>query len=139
MVAMRSNAFNFHHYNVTQVSLSLNGVFLIPIQVQFNDDGSGQYIRGYETFFSAKDKTHSNSGNLISREDYEKGYTFFGKDLTPDLSSAEHFNPVQSGNVQLSIQFAKALPHTVTCLVYAEFESIIGSDKSRNIIYDFST
>jgi hypothetical protein len=133
------NAFNFHHYNVTQVGLSVNGDSRKPIQVQFGDGGDGLYIRGYETLFSGMDKMFADSGNLISREDYGKGYTLYAIDLTPDLTSSEHFNPVQTGNVRLSIQFARALPNTVTCLVYAEFESLIEIDKSRNIIFDFST
>ena len=43
------NAFNFHHYKVTQVALSVNGETRKPIQVQFGDAGVGLYIRGYET------------------------------------------------------------------------------------------
>ena len=133
------NAFNFHHYKVTQVALSVNGETRKPIQVQFDDAGTGLYIRGYETLFSGMDKMFADSGNLISREDYAKGYALYAIDLTPDFTSSEHFNPVQTGNVRLSIQFSEALPHTVTCLVYAEFESLIEIDKSRNIIFDFST
>lgn len=68
---------------------------------------------------------YADAENLISREDYGKGYALYAVDLTPDLSSSEHFNPDQTGNVRLSIQFAQALPHTVTCLVYAEFENLI--------------
>lgn len=133
------NAFNFHHYKVTQVALSVNGDARKPIQVQYDNHGEGQYIRGYDTLFSGMDKMYADAGNLISREDYGKGYALYAVDLTPDLSSSEHFNPVQTGNVRLSIQFAQALPHTVTCLVYAEFENLIEVDKSRNIIFDFST
>ena len=133
------NAFNFHHYKVTQVALSVNGDTRKPIQVKFETNGDGEYIRGYETLFSGMDKMHADAGNLINREDYGKGYALYALDLTPDLSSSEHFNPVQTGNVRLSIQFAQALPHTVTCLVYAEFESLIEIDKSRNIVFDFST
>ena len=107
--------------------------------MQFNDDGTDLYIRGYETLFSGTDKMFSDSGNLISREDYGKGYTLYALDLSPGFTSSEHFNPVQTGNVRLSVQFDQALPNTVTCLVYAEFESLIEIDKSRNIIFDFST
>ena len=117
----------------------MNGQTRKPIQVQFGDAGVGLYIRGYETLFSGMDKMFADSGNLISREDYAKGYALYAIDLTPDLTSSEHFNPVQTGKVRLSIEFAQALPHTVTCLVYAEFESLIEIDKSRNIIFDFST
>ena len=44
------NAFNFHHYKVTQVALSVNGETRKPIQVQFGDAGIGVYIRGTYTF-----------------------------------------------------------------------------------------
>jgi fructose/tagatose bisphosphate aldolase len=73
------NAFNFHHYKVTQVALSVNGETRKPIQVpvQFGDAGIALCIRGYETLFSGMDKMFADSGNLISREDYAKGYALY--------------------------------------------------------------
>ena len=68
--------------SVTQVGVSVNGESRKPMQVQFNDDGTGLYILGYEMLFSGMDKMFSDSGNLISREDYGKGYTLYTLDLT---------------------------------------------------------
>ena len=42
------NAFNFHHYKVTQVRVSVSGESRKPRQVQFDDDGAGLYIRSSE-------------------------------------------------------------------------------------------
>ena len=44
------NAFNFHHYTVTQVALSVNGDTRKPIQAKFETNGDVEYIRGYETY-----------------------------------------------------------------------------------------
>ena len=112
--------------SVTQVGVSVNGESRKPMQVQFNDDGTGLYILGYEMLFSGMDKMFSDSGNLISREDYGKGYTLYTLDLTRQtLPALEHFNPVQTGNVRLSIQFCSSL---------AKYSNL-----PRHIIFDFST
>ena len=70
-------------------------------------------------------------------DDFRDGYTFFGFDLTPDACDGSCFLLVQKGNLPIEMHFAAALQQTINVVVYAEFESVLENDKSRNVIYDF--
>jgi len=39
--------------------------------------------------------------------------------------------------VRLALEFAQALPATVTVIAYAEFENVIEIDRNRNVVFDF--
>ena len=54
------------------------------------------------------------------------------------MSENDHFNLSRQGSVRLDMKFAVALPHTVTVIVYAEFENVIEIDHHRNIVLDFT-
>ena len=44
---------------------------------------------------------------------------------------------MKHGNVRLDLKFGAALPNTINVIAYAEFESVLEIDKSRNIIIDY--
>ena len=67
------NPFNFQHYNLTQIGISVNGkeVPFKPLQLHFDDL---LLVAAYNTLFSGIGKLHGNSGSIIKREDYSEGY-----------------------------------------------------------------
>ncbi|XP_071944761.1 uncharacterized protein F54H12.2-like [Antedon mediterranea] len=133
------NPFNFQHFNTNFLALYLDGeqVPWKPLKPNFGQNAEGNYILAYQSLFSGLNTLFDDTGNHISRDDYPRGYTLFAFDLTPDLASAGHFNLIRNGNIRLEIQFANALAETINIIVYAEFDSIIEIDKSRNVIVDF--
>ena len=76
-------------------------------------------------------------GTDIRREDFGSGYALYAFDLTADLAEEGHFNLMKHGNVRLDLKFGTALPNTINVIAYAEFESVLEIDKSRNIIIDY--
>ena len=78
----KKNPFNFKHYNLTQIGISVNGeeVPFKPLKLNFDDKLS---VTVYTTLFSGTGKLHGNSGSIIKREDYSEGYTIIVADLTP--------------------------------------------------------
>jgi len=134
----RLNAFNFQHYNLTEIAVYLDGQqqhVLKPIQPNYD---SNLYICTYNSMFSSTSKLNRDEGNGISRDDYKDGYALYAFDLTADLGEDDHFNLVKHGNVRLVLKFSEALAETVTVIAFAEFDNVIELDLDRNVLVDFS-
>ena len=84
------------------------------------------------TFFPPPVNKHRTK---LLRDDFGKGYTFFGFDLTPDGCDGGRFHLTRKGNLCIEIHFATALEQTMNVVVYGEFEAVPEIDKGRNIIY----
>ena len=134
--AYEKNPFNFKHYGLTQIKVFLDGhsQYIRPISANFAAHNS---IEAYMSLFNSTNKNQKDEGNDISREEYSRGFTLYGFDLSPDLSEGDHFNLVREGNVRLELKFSAAMPNTVNAIVYSEFENVLEIDRTRNIIYDF--
>ena len=132
------NPFNFKHYDINFVALNVHGRQIPgkPLQPNFEED---VYVRSYQSLFTALNKFGQDEGNQISWYDYPNGYTLFAFNLTPDLDGEDHFTPVRSGPLRLEIQFAKPLPETINVIILAEFENTISINKSRNILFDYTS
>jgi len=96
------NPFNISHYNVSVISLHLDGqqqYALKPLQPNFDE---GLYVCTYNTLFAGTNKINRDEGNFITREDYKAGYALYAFDLTADLAESDHFNLVKHGSVRLA-------------------------------------
>ena len=82
----KNNSFNFQHYNLTQIGISVNGeeIPFKPLKLDFDDK---LFVTAYNTLFSGTGNLHGNSGSIIKREDYSEGYTIIVADLTPFVST----------------------------------------------------
>ena len=136
------NPYNFHHFKVTRVSLSVNGeeIPFKQLVLQYDETKSDvDYIQAYNTLFSGTGKMYANMGIDITREDYPKGYTLYAFDLTPDMcNTADYFNTVQRGSLSVDITFDGQTEVPIAMVCYADFENIIRIDSQRNVIYDIS-
>ncbi|XP_066297290.1 uncharacterized protein F54H12.2-like [Branchiostoma lanceolatum] len=134
-----TNPFNFHHFNLNYIGLNIDGE-TVPHKALTPSFAEGAFVKSYYTLFGPTEKLGRDTGNHISREDFDKGYAFYGYDLTPDLctSGQGHFNVVKHGNVRLELHFAEALENTVVVLVWAEFENLIEINNHRNVQFDYT-
>ena len=130
------NPFNFKHFNLTQLGVYLDGQqhSLISIEPNFN---TNNYITAYSNLFPGTGKLMKDEGTDIKREDFAGGYALYVFDLTANLAEEGHFNLMKHGNVRLDLKFGVALPNTINVIAYAEFESVLEIDKSRNSIIDY--
>ena len=106
-----------------------------PLQPNFENAG---YIRSYMGLYTSTRKMYQDEGNTISIEEYAKGNTLFGFDLTSDMSEVEAFQLIKQGNLRVKIHFAEALIATINVIMYAEFENVIEIDRNRQDLFDYS-
>jgi hypothetical protein len=80
-------------------------------------------VKGYATLFDGIGIRHSNSGLQITHM-YINGFYMIVYDSTPDLAASEgHTLRPTNGDIRIDLKFAKALPETVTCLLYLEYDN----------------
>ncbi|XP_071503404.1 uncharacterized protein F54H12.2-like [Diadema antillarum] len=134
------NPFNFKHFGVNYLSLYVDGVQVPskPITPSYGDTPGLNSIRAYQTLFSGTDKMFKDTGNHISREDYDRGYALYAFDLSPDLSSGQHFSLKRQGNLRLEMHFDNQLTEGMNIVVYAEFDNILEIDRARNVLFDYT-
>ena len=128
------NPYNFKAFNLNRLALFTDGE---PVMAKPLTPRGNNYIRCYQSLFQGLNKL-GESGSIIKREDWNRGYALYAFDLTPDLDHDDHYPLVKHGNLRIEAEFSAALPNTINVLVYAEFDNVIEITHSRNIIYDYS-
>jgi len=129
----KSNVFNFQHFNLNYLNLSLNGVTVgtKPLAPNFE---TGEYMVPYLMSFYGTGIGSSDDGNCVSRTDYAQGMTIFAYDLTADLSASEpHWSLPQNGSIRIEVGFSKALETTVSMLCLLEYRETLQIDRSRQV------
>ena len=112
----KKNPFNFQHYNLTQIGMSVNGeeVPFKPLKLKF--DGK-LFVTAYSTLFSGIGKFHGNSGRIIQREDYSEGYMIIVADLMP-FEIGDNFNLKEEGTLSINLVFKCPLIAKVLSLLF---------------------
>ena len=138
------NPYNFQHFNVSTVTLTVNGeeVPFKQLTLDYKGGSNGKnkdFVQAYNTLFSGTGKMYTNSGLDITREEYDKGYTLYVFDLTPDMcNTTGYFNAIQRGSLSVDITFAEASKVPISMVCYGDFENIITINSERNVMYDIS-
>ena len=141
------NPYNFAHFGVTAVTLTVNGeeIPFKQLTLKYPKDGNGKvdpatdnevdFIQAYNTLFSGTGKIYANTGLDITREEYAGGYALYAFDLTPDMcNTTDYFNAVQRGSLSVSISLKKH-DDPIAMVCYGDFENVIRIDSERNVRY----
>ena len=132
----KKNPFNFQHYNLTQIGISVNEeeIPFKPLKLNFGDK---LFITAYNTLFSGTGKLHGNSGSIIKREDYSEGYAIIVADLIP-FEIGDNFDLKAEVRLSVDLVSESSLAATINVLVYANYDNVIEIDSNRNVIKDWS-
>ena len=130
------NPFNFQHYNVSSVNITVDSkcVFAKPLSINMTN---GNYLQAYWNLMLAMGYIGKNEGCDITRNEYDNGYFLLAADLTSTLCDGTYDDPIQTGNLDVELTFSDALPETITVLIYAEYENVITINAMRKAIPNF--
>jgi hypothetical protein len=132
------NPYNFESNKLNFLAVYVNGDQqpAIPYQPDFTNN---QCTREYFDLFRSLNQLNAKPNLDITLPEYQKGYTIYGINLSPDSSDPVdgHYNPLKRGNLRIDLRFAQALTEVYTVLVFAQFESLISIDNDRNIYTDY--
>ena len=135
---LQSNPFYFQTFNLNKLQLQL-GSRSIPITPITPDYANNLCIQAYFQLFAGTGIHYQDTGNGISRDEFHKGYTLYAFNLSSNIDCNDGtWELVHDSNVTLKVGFSEALASAITCIVYAEFDSLIQIDKHRNIYTDFT-
>ena len=118
----KKNPFNFQHYDCSSIGFYVDGQSYPshPLQPNFE---AGQYTDCYRTL------THFREDVNITHSEYKNGYCLYVLEIDPYYS----FNTKRRGHCRLELKFAKALPESVTLIVYATFPEVLSINQSRAV------
>lgn len=136
--AYGQNPFNFKHFNINQISLFREGESL-PFRPFTPDFANNKYQREYMSLMQAINIYNKNEDVDITPEEYKTGYTIFGFNLTPDLSVADHAQPIRDGNIRLEVKFSGATAATANVIVMGVFDAKLEITKYRNVLMDWKS
>ena len=134
---LHSNAFNgdlernpyaFQKFRVTQVRQSLNGEEYPYRTLQLTGTEGYEDLLGYDRFVQAMGAYNENKIPMLLPSDWGQGKncTLFLFNNVPSgkADDPQYRNPRQSGNVRLVIDFAAAVNHNITVLLWSEYENV---------------
>lgn len=132
------NPFNFEHHGVNQLALYREGE-PVPFRPFVPDFDNNKYMREYTSLLQAINIYNRNEDVDITPTEFANGYTIYGFNLTPDLTVADHAQPIRDGNIRLEIRFNAALPRTVNVIVMGIFDARLEITKYRNVLMDWKS
>jgi hypothetical protein len=134
--------FFFDHHNISRVQVTADGADLGqgPIEVKFDDEGAykSSYLDAYRSLIGSSG--NENEAPVGRIEYLDAGHVLYRFVAAPERSnragndSFSEITPLKrTGNVRVSLRFAKALTETMTVIMFATFPGGIKIDKNRAV------
>jgi len=136
--SLTKNPWNFQNYNLSQISLSLDGVPVNggPMQISYDATNGYTVTRVLTNLLESTKKWLNDEGIDLSRDDISGGFALYAFDTQPDFDGNEYLSLKKQGNVRIDAHFNTALPHTVNCIVLAGRQGYFKISQSRDVIID---
>jgi hypothetical protein len=121
-----TNPFNFNHFNLSSLDLTIGGYSVLPQTASKLDFKNNLYSRAYYSLYNSVFKGAIDHGNDISRKEFCNGYTLFVYDLTPDMTSGDNFNLIQNDKqIVVKLQFETPLESPIYAICYFEYDALL--------------
>ena len=130
---IHTNPFNFQHFDIRSVGLSLNSCLFNGRQLLI-DPSEGDYTEVLSYVHQNINRWNKDKGIVLGRDDWPSGKALFCFNLE-GLGSTSTYPVLEQGNLSVSLSFGSGGPQTsVTAVFFGEFRSLFGIDIARNVI-----
>jgi hypothetical protein len=131
----QKNPFNFLPHALSSLEVTVNGKHLPledGLQLDYTKD---QYVQAYDSLFAGMGRDRTDTGFLITRDNYKGGYTIYCFSIDPALVGYTQHPSSKGGNLKIDLRFAESATENLTVLVQGEFPQTIEVDKTRNVYW----
>lgn len=128
-----SNPFNFQHYNVSEIVVTVNGepTPVRPLKMDYGNNRN--YVTALCNLYQASEKWNRDDGLAIDRDEFSRGYAIYAFDLDPNDLGEGYINLVHQGNVGVYARFSTATTETISALAFCEYPGLLLVDQAREI------
>jgi hypothetical protein len=131
--AMGENPYNFQHFNLTNLTITVNGT-AVPANGLDMDYTTGDYQRAYLNTLAALGLDNSNRSINLAPSEFAAGFAIYGFKLAPGPIDGTVFTAANSiGSVVVNVKFGQALAAATDMIVFAETPAILEIDKLAKI------
>ena len=135
---IKKSPFNFQNFNLNKIGLYRNGE-LVPGQIFKPDFTNGRFIHPYVNTMTALGYFNTDDSNGMTIEHFEKGYTLYAFDLTPDANSnAPYRSVVTTSSLRLEMSFDTVLPTAVNVMLFGVFDAKLEITKLRDVFMTYT-
>ena len=131
------NPYCFQHFNLSEISISHNNL-PIPATPYRPDFKNEKFYRMYQSFFDNLGIYHSDSSNAMTPDMYRGGMFLVPWDLSPDKCNGYHRHRGMSGEISISLRFAKTTPCVITMIIYAVYETSFTISKTDGVVTNYT-
>ena len=128
---LNKNPFNFQHFGVQSIVLRKNGAPMPFEEIELDYDNDC-YYQGYLSLVASTGKLYQDQGFALPPDQYPHGYALYAFSLT-DSSKCGTLDLIQEGKLSLEIKLKSPTTHSVTTVVYLEYNTILELDNEGNI------
>ena len=130
------NPFKFHHYNVTDIRVIVDGQTIPgrPQKMDFDSAKGTPFMESYVNLYESLGMTGKDYGGDLTPELFSHGHSLFVYNLEPTYPTAKYINLKKHANVRVELNFKFPLPETITVVFYAEHTALFEVDNARNVI-----
>ena len=114
--SLTKNPWNFLNYDLSQISLSVDGVPVNGGSMQVSYDKANCYavVPVLTNLLETTKKWLHDEGMGLSRDDITGGFALYAFDTEADFDGNDYLSLKRQGKVRIDAQFRTALPHTAS-------------------------
>ena len=131
--ARNKNPFNFQHYKLQDLTLTVNGV-QVPMNGLEMDFETKDFMRAYLNTLQALGIDTDNRAIDITPDEFGGGFTIYGFKVAPGpVDGAVHTVANSVGSIVANLTFADVLGENVDLIVLAETPAVLEIDKLTSV------